>query len=119
MRVRVYWNLHRFLYSVQVYHPNRGWRLDRHVTQILLQNVELRVYSSGWLRALASNHRNVHAFVVGEHISYPDLQLPGVLRYDIQAGSFIDRDTGNNVKGCSFMRLHILSNGKPHMEYMP
>lgn len=64
LKVRVYWNLHKRLFSVQV----KG-RVVAHATHVYLSNVTFRVSKAGRTRVLDTGRKNVHAFVVGNLIN--------------------------------------------------
>jgi hypothetical protein len=66
--VRLYWNSHRKLFSVQAPYPgDRGvkWIVVGHVAAIQLSSVTFHVSEAGRLRALREGVKNVHAFVRG------------------------------------------------------
>lgn len=58
--VKVYWNLHRHLYSVQ----QRGLVVG-HTESIALKDVKFKVSQAGRDRVLKEKRKNVHAFIVG------------------------------------------------------
>jgi hypothetical protein len=67
MRVFVYFNLHRKLFSVREYAGTR--RVLFHTWSILLRDCEFRVSQAGRERVLREQRKNVHAGVVGEYIA--------------------------------------------------
>lgn len=65
MKVFVYWNLHKKLWSVKALEgPQKGKVIDR-VSQITLANVEGKVSEAGRQRVLREDRKNVHAGLVG------------------------------------------------------
>ena len=65
MKVFVYWNLHRGLWSVKALEgPQKGRVIDR-VSEILLTDVEGKVSEAGRQRVLRERRKNVHAGIVG------------------------------------------------------
>jgi hypothetical protein len=65
MRVFVYWNLHKGLWSVKALDgPDKGRVIDR-VREILLNDAEGKVYEAGRQRVLRERKKNVHAGIVG------------------------------------------------------
>ena len=62
---RVYWNLHRKCYSVQVYRRGIGWRLDRHCANIIINEAYGKVSEAVRLRVVAQKRKNVHAYLCG------------------------------------------------------
>lgn len=65
MKVRVYYNLHKHVYSVQHYIKGKGWRLYKHLNKVYLEDVEFKVYEIGRQRVLQEKRKNVHAYVIG------------------------------------------------------
>ena len=65
MKVFVYWNLHRGLWSVKaLMGPNKGRVIDRMPT-VLLRDAEGKVSEAGRQRVLRERRKNVHAGIVG------------------------------------------------------
>jgi hypothetical protein len=64
-QVRVYRNLHKKRWSVQV-KTHKGWRVWRHTNEIIIKNAELDVKNAGRERVIRKKRKNVHAFVIGE-----------------------------------------------------
>ncbi len=66
MRVKVYFNLHRKLFSVVSLEAHHKFgRVIDHVQSIVLDNVAFRVRPAGRARVLREKQKNIHAFVVG------------------------------------------------------
>ena len=64
MKVRLYFNLRKRLFSLQHRTP-KGWRLWKHVDNINLHFPEFKVSESGRQRVLRDRRKNVHAYVEG------------------------------------------------------
>jgi hypothetical protein len=67
-QVRIYWNSHKRLFSVQAPYPSdRGvkWIVIGHAEAVQLSSVTFHVSEAGRLRALREGVKNVHAFVRG------------------------------------------------------
>lgn len=65
MRVEVYWNLHKHLYSVRALEgPNKG-RVIAHSYGVTLTDVKFVVQPAGRDRVRREGKKNVHAFVRG------------------------------------------------------
>lgn len=66
MRVMVYRNLHKALWSIMALEgPEYGRVIDRSDT-VLLRDVTARVRESGRLKVIAENRKNVHAGIIGQ-----------------------------------------------------
>lgn len=64
MKVRVYYNLHRNLLSVQS-KVKSGWRVIAHEESVALRDVKFKVSEAGRQRVLKEKKKNVHAFIEG------------------------------------------------------
>lgn len=65
MKVFVYFNLHRKLFSVKALEgPNKG-KVISHTTYLWLKDVTFKVSEAGRQRVLREKRKNVHAGVVG------------------------------------------------------
>ena len=65
MKVRVYWNLHRKMWSVQ----QDGLVVD-HMKCVVLEDAKFVVRKGGQKRVREENKKNVHAFAVGHMSEY-------------------------------------------------
>jgi len=63
MKVRIYWNLHKGMWSVQC---AKTRKVMGHATQVLVREAAFTVSEAGRQRVLKERKKNVHAFVVGE-----------------------------------------------------
>jgi len=67
MKVRVYFNLHKKLLSVQT-KVNGSWKVIKHVSDINLSDVRFKVSEAGRQRVLREKRKNVHAFIEGMEV---------------------------------------------------
>lgn len=63
--VRIYWNLHQDVYSVQTHRPGVGWRLAAHVDDFTLTGATFNVSDAVRRRIIATGKKDVHAYVCG------------------------------------------------------
>jgi len=63
MRVEIYWNLHKGMWSVR---DAKTRRVIGHAAQVLVRDATFKVSEAGRQRVLRERKKNVHAFVVGE-----------------------------------------------------
>jgi hypothetical protein len=77
MNVRIYFNLHKQMLSVQTKIEGR-WKVVSHVETAYLKNVKFKVSEAGRQRVLNNKRKNVHAYVCGELIG----RLPDYGRFD-------------------------------------
>ena len=68
--VRVYRNLHRAMWSIQVRVPGKGWRVAFHATEVVLGSATFEVNEAGRQKVLRERKKNVHAFVRGRVVSF-------------------------------------------------
>lgn len=64
-RVRVHWNVHKQMWTVQRYWKHVGWRLYAWRYAVLLSDVHLKVHEAGRQKALREGVKNVHAYITG------------------------------------------------------
>ena len=107
--VRVYWNLHRNLYSVQ----QRGLVVG-HAENIELRDVTFKVSEAGRQRVLKESRKNVHAFVTGylyegkEERNYDTSIVYNPYKYDSFRLRYNDRVT---VLTADFVSLNFNTSG--------
>ncbi|AOT25010.1 hypothetical protein PBI_KALPINE_91 [Mycobacterium phage Kalpine] len=76
MKVFVYWNLHRGMWSVKALTgPNKGRVVYRSNGPIVLRNVTGKVSEAGRQRVLREGKKNVHAGIVGEWVTGDSVDL--------------------------------------------
>ena len=70
MRVFVYWNLHKGLWSVKALEgPYKGLVIHR-AHRVLLSNAAPKVSEAGRQRVIREGRKNVHAGIVGDLVDY-------------------------------------------------
>lgn len=75
MKVFVYWNLHRGMWSVKALEgPDKGRVIARH-QHVVLRNVIAKVSEAGRQRVLREGRKNVHAGLVGELVQGQAVEL--------------------------------------------
>lgn len=71
-QVRIYFNLHKKLLSVQAKVDGR-WKVVAHVEDAYVRNATFKVSEAGRQRVIKEKRKNVHAYILGEleaEISY-------------------------------------------------
>lgn len=87
-RVKVYYNLHKKVWSVLTKTP-RGWRLYDHADQVCLTDVTWKVSEAGRQRVLREKRKNVHAFAIGTLLESTPIRDFQPVRYNpYECGSF-------------------------------
>ena len=98
MKVRIYYNFHKKLFSVQE-KVNGSWKVVEHTNEIFLRNATFKVSEAGRQRVLKEKRKNVHAFILGERFPF----VPKSLVYR-------DEISYNPYKASNFM---VVSENKP------
>lgn len=104
MKAKVYFNLHKRLFSVVV-----DGRVKYHATIVLLKDCTFKVSEAGRQRVLREKRKNVHAFVCGELIVM-DLPLtldnPKPISYNpYKYNSFVLKDTEERIDNADLVYL--------------
>ena len=114
MRVKVYFNITKRLFSVVALDgPSKGLVVQS-VTNLVLQNCRFHVNESGRQRVLAQNRKNVHAYVYGEIDS--SLLLPGqpvvggieITYNPYKYSTFVIRETGLPIDSADYLQLLVI-----------
>jgi hypothetical protein len=96
MRVFVYFNLHKLLWSVRALEgPDKG-RVIEHAREIFLTDCQFKVSEAGRQRVLRERQKNVHAGVVGRMGSPvpPDATLGARVTYNpYKHATFVHADS--------------------------
>jgi hypothetical protein len=90
MRVKVYFNLHKKVWSILHMTP-KGWRLWGHSPRVQLANVTWKVSEAGRQRVLRERRKNVHAFAIGtllDNENAPEGEFKPVRYNPYECGSF-------------------------------
>jgi hypothetical protein len=99
MRVEVYFNLHKKLFSVR---DCKTGRVIKHTNDITILDPKFVVRKAGRERVLRERKKNVHAFVRGELMGYEDMahepELYSSVTYNpYKYSSFVNKHTEETV----------------------
>lgn len=116
MRVRVYFNLQKKLFSVV---DTKTGRVVDHVSNLTLSNVRFTVRESGRQRVIKERRKNVHAFVVGDWFRFPadtqemvrDVHLVSYNPY--KGPHFYDVLSGDAVHAADYVSMGVNVEQKP------
>lgn len=116
MRVFVYYNLHRKMWSVRAMDgPSKG-RVIAHKHTVLLRDAVPKVSEAGRQRVLKEKRKNVHAGIVGtmiESFPGPTRGLRTPITYNPYRGDgFTYSDTGDSYTGS---RGALMTRGKVYV----
>ena len=106
MKVKVYFNLHKHLFSVQE-KVNGRWKVVRHTDDITLHNVTFKVSEAGRQRVLREKRKNVHAYVIGHLSDYQGAFSTEVKYNPYKYDSFVD-SLEDRVYTSEVARLHLV-----------
>lgn len=96
MRVFVYFNLHKLVWSVRALEGEHKGRVIQHASRLCLADCTFKVSEAGRQRVLRERQKNVHAGVTGTLVTAPPdgLALPRRLTYNpYKYATFVDADT--------------------------
>ena len=118
-KVRMYWNLHKHVWSVQ---DCMTGRVTNHVKALTLADAKFVVRPAGRAKVLREGKKNVHAFAVG-HISLRNgiatcLSGRPVTYNPYKSDTFVFSDTGEPVTDVHAISLFI-HKGKPQVYAIP
>ena len=114
MRVKVYFNLHKKLFSVVAMEGSEKGRVIKHVNEIDLTKCAFRVQKAGRERVLAERKKNVHAYILGHTMdaSIKAETLSGEATYNpYKYSTFVDKSDGSPVEYKNYCKL-ISTNGR-------
>jgi hypothetical protein len=99
MKVFVYFNLHKKLFSVKSLEGPMKGRVVAHRNYVSLDNVTFKVSEAGRRRVLAEQRKNVHAGLVGEwNDTFVTLVDPTPVTYNpYRYDSFVNKNTESRV----------------------
>ena len=119
--VRIYFNLHKKLFSVQTKVDGR-WKVASHCGAIALRDASFKVSQAGRKRVLAEKRKNVHAFVEGytcsleEYTYITDVAAAAAITYNpYKHTSFVARHDGRPVHEADYVLGVVDPDDVPHM----
>ena len=105
--VRVYWNFHRKIYSVQLKVDGR-WKVAAHLSYFSIRNPIYRVSQAGRARVLREGRKNVHAYIYGELLRWSESDVLDIA----MASTFEERVSYNPREADTFVAC-------PHYKRLP
>jgi hypothetical protein len=96
MRVYVYFNLHKKVWSVRALEGEHKGRVVQHATSLCLANCVFKVSEAGRQRVLREKQKNVHAGIAGTLVSAPPhgVNIGRRITYDpYKYATFVDANT--------------------------
>jgi hypothetical protein len=121
MRVEVYWNLHKRLFSVRALEGENKGRVIKHAYGVTLKDAKFVVQPAGRERVRREGKKNVHAFVRGRLADYdraPKMSYP-VTYNPYMYDTFVDADNKSPVHEASIVAMDVmLGKGNPFPRIM-
>jgi hypothetical protein len=114
MKVKVYFNLHKKLFSVVALEGENKGKVVRHTDKIDLRSPIFRVQKGGRARVLKEKKKNVHAYVMGyectlksdkEIAKLGDIEWVGASYNPYKNEHFVAIKDGSMVSTCRYARL--------------
>jgi len=98
MRVEVYYNLHKEMFSVRALEGANKGRVIKHTNEIALEDVKFVVRESGRQKVLEEKRKNVHAFVRGTWVDDVEFETNGLATYNpYRYSTFVNKETQEPV----------------------
>lgn len=107
MRVEVYWNLHRDIYSVRSLEGENKGRVIFHTDKLFLKDVKFVVQSGGRARVLRDRKKVVHAFVRGTISKDKKIIGKSITYNPYKYSSFVCRKDQKPIFSAKFARLLV------------
>ena len=118
-KVRMYWNLHKKIWSVQ---DCKTGRVTNHVTALTLADAKFVVRPAGQAKVRREGKKNVHAFAVGTAGFRDGIAIRGhgrpVTYNPYENDTFVFADTGEPVTEVQAISVYT-DNGKPKVYAIP
>ena len=121
MRVEVYWNLHKRLFSVRALEGDNKGRVIEHAYTVSLVNAKFAVQPAGRERVRQEGKKNVHAFVRGRLIPThgnfnPFDPPPREVTYNpYMYDTFVDTEFKSAIHTADYVDMDVmLGKGKPY-----
>ena len=112
MRVRVYFNLHKKMFSVVALTGHFRNKVIFHANKIMLKDAKFRVQLAGRKKVLSEKKKNVHAFVYG-YISKENItndKLVSVTYNPYKYASFVLKDSKLPIYKSNFVIMNVENN---------
>lgn len=109
MRVKVYWNLHKKVFSVVALEGDRKGKVIQYADRIELKDVSFTVSEAGRQRVIRDRCKNVHAFVIGTRLesSVGCHVITEAVSYNpYTRGKFYVKKTGKDISSSRWVSLH-------------
>ena len=118
-KVRIYWNLHKKVWSLQ---DRKTGRVIMHVGAFTLTDAKFVVRKAGQAKVRQEGKKNVHAFAVGTEslklIAYEDTGGRPVTYNPYKNDTFVFADTGEPVTEVQAISVYT-ENGRPKVYAIP
>jgi hypothetical protein len=115
MRVAVYFNLHRNIFSIQSREKGDYGKVIAHKDSVVIKSPKFVVRQAGREKVLRDRAKNVHAFVVGYLVDEVDTRNPSkdITYNPYQYSTFVVKDTEQPIEQAEYAVLRLSYNGKP------
>ena len=98
MKVKVYFNLHKKMFSVVALEGDSRGRVIAHETEVKLTNATFKVSEAGRQRVIREQRKNVHAYVVGTLTDTVKNCDQAVTYNPYKYSSFVYKDTESKIE---------------------
>jgi len=118
MKVAVYFNLHKNIFSLQSREKDTYGKVVGHVESVVLKSPKFVVRQAGREKVLKEQKKTVHAFVVGQLV---DAVATTTTSKDItynpyKYSTFVVRETEQPIEQAEYAVLRLTHNNRPIVE---
>jgi hypothetical protein len=115
MRVAVYFNLHRNIFSIQSREKGDYGKVIAHKDSVVIKSPKFVVRQAGREKVLRDKTKNVHAFVVGYLVdAVATTNSSKDITYNpYKYSTFVVKDTEQPIEQAEYAVLRLSYNGKP------
>lgn len=107
MRVEVYWNFNKKIFSVRSLEGENKGRVIKHTNKLFLKDVKFVVQEGGRQRVLKEKSKNVHAFVRGTVAKDKKIIGKSITYNPYKYSSFVQRKDQKAIYSAKFARLLV------------
>lgn len=107
MKVEVYWNIKKKIYSVRSLERENKGRVIKHTNKLFLKDVNFVVQEGGRQRVLKEKSKNVHAFIRGTISKNRKITGESITYNPYKYSTFVQRKDQKPIFSARFARLLV------------
>ena len=107
MKVEVYWNFNKKIYSVRSLEGKNKGRVVKHTNKLFLKDVKFVVQEGGRKRVLKEKSKNVHAFIRGTISKNRKITGKSITYNPYKYSTFVHREDQKSIFSARFAKLLV------------